>query len=183
MILWCDVETTGLIPDDGLLLEVAAVLTDDQLTVLGSGSWVVDHPPETIAAVIGFVDPRVLEMHTNNGLWRDLLDPTCPNRATGEQIVAAAAGIVGGRKSLPLGGFSPHFDRGWLTHHLPGVLAGCNHRCFDASTLKHAVRETFGDWGPAKSEVAHRALPDTLEAIAYYRWFREHCLVRSHGAA
>lgn len=66
-IVWIDVETTGLNPRADALLEVACVVTDNHLTALGFGTWVLGFPKEHDYAI----DPFVVEMHDVNGLWKE----------------------------------------------------------------------------------------------------------------
>jgi oligoribonuclease len=178
LILWADVETTGLDPSVHHLLEVATVLTDGKGAALDTRSWVLQYDGASVVAMIQRAAPIVVDMHAKSGLWQALVDPGVSRvtiKTLQQELADVAALFAGERPSL--GGFSPHFDARWLRRYVPHFFERLSHRVFDCSTLKQGVKDRYGEWGPAKSDVAHRALPDTRDAIEYWRWYRAHVMI------
>ena len=176
MILFCDVEASGLDPDNDTLLEVACVVTEDDYTVRAEISTVVRYSQEQIEHVVRTCDLRVFEMHSKNELWLDLYAGYGTLLHDLDDLLVQFAENAHAHRA-PVGGFSPQFDQRWLRRHAPRFLGRLSHRVHDVSTLRHVVRARYGAWGPPRTEVAHRALADCHEAIAYAKWFRRHCLI------
>lgn len=170
--LWFDLETTGLNPREGLILEFAAVLCEDargdDFAEVAAYTGAIHYTPDVLA--VALIDERVREMHTRNDLWRDVAASTTTIGEVDAFLVALADGLTGGKKhAITLAGNSVHFDLAWARVFLPLFAEYLSHRVFDVSTLTRAVRS----WGPEgvvwpKAE-AHRALADVRESIALAR--------------
>lgn len=179
MILWCDVESTGLDPYKDLLLEVAAVITDDNLVEVGSFSAVVDAARRVD---MNAVDPYVQQMHAKNGLWNESL-------LTGERQSDIDAKLVafikthcdnvlpspGGAKNGPqLGGSTVNFDRAFLQTKLPKSHEHLHYRNLDVSSLNELARRCWTavhEARPQGGDSAHRALSDIRNSIATARYY------------
>ncbi len=171
--LWIDLETTGLDPHTGSVLEVAVIAVDDDDPAMPEiTGWTCP----ILAGVREYAqaDDFVKHMHTANGLWAACSDPA--QAATREAVEAALCTFVrGDRPDAPRGvvlaGGSVHFDLAWIRVHFP-VFAKClSHRVFDVSTLKAAER-TWGEaFGDVKTD-AHRAMADVRASLAEARELR-----------
>lgn len=193
-LFWCDIETSGLGPRPGwdwqqtdLILEVACVLTDANLAEIDRRHFLVKHPDAVLESTIA--NCPCFEMHSRNGLWADLLAPS-PQERTGKLALTPierletelmwAAEAFGG-KCPRIAGFNPGFDLRWLSHFTPRFAEKLHYGVFDCSTLRENVRFVYGDWGPPTPRTgAHRAMSDVLEAIAYYRWYRQNVMNPHH---
>lgn len=173
--LWLDLETTGLDPRKDLILEWAAVLANDGID--GDMSTVhhahsVIQPHTTIEELHDKMDPFMLDMHTRNGLLREIENRTGHTLAEAEAaLIAMASPLLTGPRSVVLAGSTVAFDRGFLMEHMPRLAELLSHRCFDVSTLKMAER-AWADL-PFKKAEAHRALPDVIESLIHAREIRE----------
>ena len=175
--LWLDLETTGLDPHAGRVLEFAAVLCEDargdDFAITASYASVIGASEADLAACA--IDPYVRRMHNANGLWA-----ACEADAASEApttiadvdafLAAIASNLTGGAKRrVVLAGSSVHFDRAWCSVHLPLFAEYLSHRVFDVRTLRRAV----DSWAPSPVawpvRDAHRALDDVLATIAEAR--------------
>lgn len=169
MICWVDVETTGLDERKGHLLEVALVLTDDQLNDLGYCRVVVK--PDTVISL----DPYVLKMHVNNGLLDDVVDLGMPLSQAQDTLIAFLKLHIKDN-SVPLAGSTVSFDRRWLKEHMPLLESEFNYRNIDVSSLTEIAKrwtpEIYTN-RPQNKEKQHRALADVRESIAYLKYYRD----------
>ena len=177
-INWIDVETTGL-HQDCELLEMALVVTDNNLKVLGQATAVIHQPP----SVLETMNDWCTKTHTASGLVKE-----CQESETNiEQAEAMLLSVMEECGSLGqiLGGASVHFDRRVLRQHCPNLESqGLHYRNFDVSVIKQAVLR----WWPGMVELppskdVHRALPDILESIEHAKWFREHLMLNPKALA
>ena len=181
--LWLDLETTGLVPNDGRILEFAAVLcadaSGDDLAVVEQYSGAIHWPAAELAGLQrdGYVDDYVYRMHIANELWADV-ETSDASLADAEGFLVELADDLLGAKpgarapaKLRLAGNSVgQFDLQWIRKWMPDFAKRLSHQCFDVSTLSAAA----STWGPGIDigEPAHRALPDVLRSIEIARRFR-----------
>ena len=154
-LVWLDLETTGLEPLEGLVLEIGLIVTDLRCQEIHRQGWVLSHPA---AALIRALSPEVFGMHQRSGLLLDCLKMSAWNPETAwSELVRfldwqARQGFV-----LHLAGSSVHFDRRWLQHHCPEVLQIVHRRMLDVSGYLVAFP---GLLPRSPNEVAHRAIAD-----------------------
>jgi oligoribonuclease len=168
MLVWCDVETTGLDPDKDALLEVAFVVTDNDMHELDSSSWVLPFDGDTS----GFHE-IVQKMHTKNGLWEECSRASRAyvpewRRLVVEQMLRFLRKYT--QKGEEICGSTVSFDKRFLEKHLPEVAAHFNHRHVDVSSFLALAKRRRPEAlaGLARNE-AHRALADIRESIAALR--------------
>ena len=167
VLLWTDVETTGLDPTVDGLLEVGLQATTTGLEPLADMVSVVVQPGE-----LGRVHPKVQRMHTANGLLRESLKGL-PVRAA-SRLLDSYLREWAGRRIL-LAGSSVGFDRRWFDVKMPGLLDGCHHRVFDVSALDEMMRA----WKPGlwearpKHETQHRVADCLTGSLTLARYYRE----------
>lgn len=181
MIVWTDVETTSFDERHHLLLEVALVITDDDLVERGSVSVVI-RPPFGADQARKMMDEYVLKMHTENGLLAEL-DGGVSLDTAGDMLVdfvtrsflAKECPVDEGKvflSKIPFAGSTVGFDRRWLRHHVPRLESML--RSIDVSSFTEVAKR----WAPLvyearpKAGAAHRALADARESIEYLRFYR-----------
>lgn len=184
VVLWVDVEATGVDADCERLLEVAGVVTDMSGRTLGLElfSRVVDQGSAVEAeCVVDGLRGRVAVMHARSGLSEQVRNAGGSGMVAGlvdmemcawlEECADAFVGLHGGESyRVWLGGNSVHADRGFVKRFLPCVYASLGHRVLDASSVARFLRAggVSVEW-VADSPAKHRALPDVLGCVRQYR--------------
>ena len=166
-----DLEMTGLDPGRHVIVEIATLLTDDDLTIIAEGPDLVVHqPPEALAEM----DQVVVEMHTRSGLLPAIAASTTTLAEAGAATLAFLAEHVAEPGTVPLCGNSIGTDRRFLAAYLPDIEDFFHYRSVDVSTIKELSRRWYPgvlSAAPRKSG-GHRALDDIRESVselAYYR--------------
>src|SRR6185436_5421891 len=173
MLAWMDLEMTGLDPSRHVIVEIATLLTDDNLELIAEGPDLVVHATEAELAEMADV---VVQMHTKSGLIDQIRASTITLAEAGAQTLAFLRSHIPTERSVPLCGNSIGTDRRFLAVHLPEIEEHLHYRSVDVSTIKELTRR----WYPGALEAtprkatAHRALDDIRESIQELRWYREH---------
>ncbi|NJQ02504.1 oligoribonuclease [Streptomyces zingiberis] len=178
-MVWIDCEMTGLSLEHDALIEVAALVTDSELNVLGDGVDIVVRPP---AEALTTMPEVVREMHTASGLLAELDGGTTLEEAQ-RQVLAYVREHVPERGRAPLCGNSVGTDRGFLSRDMPDLESYLHYRIVDVSSIKELARRWFPRAyfnSPDKSG-NHRALADIRESIAELRYYREAVFVPAPG--
>jgi oligoribonuclease len=178
-IVWIDCEMTGLDLVADALIEVAALVTDSQLNVLGDGVDVVIRPP---AAAIEQMSDVVREMHTSSGLLTELDAGLSMADAEAVVLEYVKAWVPEPRKA-PLAGNSVGTDRGFLARDMAALEGHLHYRIVDVSSIKELARRWYPRVyfaSPAKRG-GHRALADIQESIEELKYYREALFVPAPG--
>lgn len=178
-IVWIDCEMTGLDLSRDALVEVAAVVTDSELNVLGEGVDVVISPP---AAALEQMDPFVRDMHTTSGLLEALAGGTTLADAQAQVLDHIRTWVPDAGKA-PLAGNSVGTDKTFLDRDMPELVGHLHYRVIDVSSVKELARRWYPRVyfsAPGKNG-GHRALADILESIDELRYYREAMLVAPPG--
>ncbi len=190
MIIFTDLETTGLSASRHRVLEAAVIATDDKFVELGRFTAVAHWAPaqqlqtaradRAIAAAFWGVDPYVLDMHTKNGLWSASAASTL-SLADVDRLVAgfvaevcAAHGVTPGEKTGPqLAGNTINFDRAFLQVDLPQTHALLHYRNVDVTTLNEMARRFWPEVHAARPRAGntHRAAADVAESLETARYY------------
>src|SRR6202050_1410357 len=170
MLAWIDLEMTGLDPARHTIVEIACLITDDDLQLVEEGPDLVVHAsPEQLAGM----DEVVLAMHTRSGLLADIEASTLSLADAGAQTLAFLQKHIPEARKVPLAGNSIGTDRRFLAIQLPEIEEYLHYRSVDVSTIKELCRR----WRPEVYKAApakkggHRALQDIRESVqelAYY---------------
>ncbi|WP_216699400.1 oligoribonuclease [Actinotalea ferrariae] len=178
-IVWIDCEMTGLDLSRDALVEVAAVVTDSELTVLGEGVDVVIAPP---AESLEQMDDFVRAMHTTSGLLEALPGGTTLADAQ-DQVLAYLREWVPEAGKAPLAGNSVGTDKAFLDRDMPDLVGHLHYRVVDVSSIKELARRWYPRIYFASPEKTggHRALADILESIDELRYYRAAMLVPPPG--
>jgi oligoribonuclease len=178
-IIWIDCEMTGLSLRTDALVEVAALVTDFELTVLGDGIDVVIKPP---AEAIEQMDEFVRDMHTTSGLLAEL-DGGVSLAEAQSLVLDHVREFVPEPRKAPLGGNTVATDRGFLARDMPDLEAHLHYRIIDVSSIKELSRRWYPRvyFNAPKKAGGHRALADIKESIAELRYYREAVFVPQPG--
>src|SRR5689334_13132228 len=178
-LVWIDCEMTGLDLAADALIEVAVLVTDYELNVLGDGIDLVIKPP---AAALEQMGDFVRDMHTGSGLLAEL-DQGIPLLDAEQQVLDFIAGYVKEPRKAALAGNSVGTDRTFLVRDMPRVEAHLHYRNVDVRPIKELVRRWYPRVyyaTPAKTG-NHRALADIRESISELRYYRQTVFVPQPG--
>jgi oligoribonuclease len=172
MLVWMDLEMTGLDPSVHTIVEIATLVTDDDLRIVAEGPDLVVHqPPQALAAMADVVRA----MHTGSGLLGEIERSTLTLADAGAQTLAFIKEHVAAPRTVPLAGNSIGTDRRFLATWLPDIESWLHYRSVDVSTIKELCRR----WYPTELAAApvksgnHRALDDIRESVAELRFYRD----------
>ncbi|MBQ0862938.1 oligoribonuclease [Streptomyces smyrnaeus] len=178
-MVWIDCEMTGLSLSDDALIEVAALVTDSELNVLGDGVDIVIRPP---AHALEAMPEVVREMHTTSGLL-DELDAGTTLADAEARVLAYVREWVPDSGRAPLCGNSVSTDRGFLARDMPALDGHLHYRIVDVSSVKELARRWYprAYYNSPEKNGNHRALADIRESIAELRYYREAVFVSQPG--
>ncbi|MBO8184884.1 oligoribonuclease [Streptomyces spirodelae] len=178
-MVWIDCEMTGLSLSDDALIEVAALVTDSELNVLGDGVDIVIRPP---AHALEAMPEVVREMHTASGLLAELDAGTTLADAEA-RVLAYVREWVPEAGKAPLCGNSISTDRGFLARDMPALDGHLHYRIVDVSSVKELARRWYprAYYNSPEKMGNHRALADIRESIAELRYYREAVFVPQPG--
>jgi oligoribonuclease len=166
-----DLEMTGLEPARHVIVEIATIITDDELEVVAEGPDLIVHQPEEALAAM---DDFVRNMHTSSGLLEAIRESKVTLEEAGKATLEFIRAHVPEPRSVPLCGNSIGTDRRFLDAQLTEIEQYLHYRSVDVSTIKELARRWYPDAvaaAPPKVS-AHRALDDIRESIAELRYYR-----------
>ncbi len=171
MLAWMDLEMTGLDPARHVIVEIATIITDDDLEIVAEGPDLVVHATD---AELAEMDDFVLAMHTDSGLLDTIRSSQLSLPDAGAQTLAFLREHLTEERAVPLCGNSIGTDRRFLATYLPEIEDYLHYRSVDVSTIKELGRR----WSPQVIRGApvkagsHRALDDIRESIEELRYYR-----------
>ena len=179
-LVWIDCEMTGLELGSDLLIEVAALVTDSDLTVLGDG---VDIVIGATADQLARMPDVVRDMHATSGLTEAVLASRVTVHEAQEQVLAYVKEWVPEAGKAPLCGNSIATDRGFLARDMPELDAWLHYRMVDVSSVKELARRWYPRaYGKApRKGGGHRALADIKESVLELRYYRAAVFVAAPG--
>lgn len=169
-LIWIDCEMTGLDIVNDSLVEIAVLVTDSELNLIGEG---VDIVIKVEQSAIDGMNDFVTQMHTNSGLITEIPNGKTLSEAESLILDYLKASGVGSGKS-PLAGNTVGWDRNFIQRDLPGLNAYLHYRSIDVSSIKELARR----WYPREYFAApaktgnHRALGDIQDSIAELKYYR-----------
>ncbi|MGI8791840.1 MAG: oligoribonuclease [Acidimicrobiales bacterium] len=171
MLVWMDLEMTGLDPVQNVIVEIATIVTDDNLEIVAEGPDLVIG---TEAAELAKMEDVVIGMHTRSGLLEAIKASTITLENAGAQTLAFIKEHVPQARSVPLCGNSIGTDRRFLAAYLPEIEEWLHYRSVDVSTVKELSRRWYPEAVSAapKKASGHRALDDIRESIAELAYYR-----------
>ena len=172
-LIWIDLEMTGLDPERHRIIEIATVVTDKDLNVLGQGPVIAIHQPQ---AELDAMDDWCTSTHTGSGLVQRIQESKISEAQAEQQTLDFLKQYLDAGVS-PICGNSIGQDRRFLVRYMPQLEAFFHYRNLDVSTLKELARR----WAPqvldsVQKQSRHLALDDVLDSIAELKHYREHFL-------
>ena len=173
MLIWMDLEMTGLDESRHVIVEIATLVTDDDLNIIAEGPNLVIHQPEEVMAEM---DDFVTNMHTVSGLLEKIKTSTISEAEAMQQTLDFIKEYSPEPNKIPLCGNSIRTDRTFLAKYMPEIENWLHYRCVDVSTIKELVKR----WNPGleharpKSEgITHRAMDDIRDSVAELKFYRD----------
>ncbi|ADT98631.1 oligoribonuclease [Mycolicibacterium gilvum] len=178
--MWIDCEMTGLDLKTDLLIEIAVLVTDSELNILGDGLDVVIHAEDS--ALDSMIDV-VTQMHTKSGLIEEVRASTVDVATAEDMVMTYIREHVRQAKTAPLAGNSIATDRGFLARDMPKLDDYLHYRMIDVSSIKELCRRWYPRiyFGQPEKGLAHRALADIHESIRELRYYRQTAFVAPPG--
>jgi oligoribonuclease len=167
-LCWIDMEMTGLNPATDAVLEIASLVTDKDLNVIGEGPEIVIHQPES---VIAGMDEWAAKHHGESGLTQRVRESTI-SLEEAERLTIEFFAQFAPPKTSPLCGNSVHQDRRFVVRYMPELDEFLHYRIVDVSTIKELVRRWYPELRVPRKQGAHRALDDIKESIEELRFYR-----------
>ena len=170
-LVWVDLEMTGLLPSEHVIVEIACVVTDAQLNPLDGGISRVIFADDSQLALM---DSIVVKMHTESGLITEIPNGVPLQDAEADVLDYIRSHIAEPKKS-PLAGSSVYVDRMFLQAHMPALESYLHYRIVDVSSVKELTRR----WYPRMYFAAptkngnHRALADIFDSIRELSYYRQ----------
>jgi oligoribonuclease len=171
VLVWMDLEMTGLEPARDVIVEIATLVTDDELEIVAEGPDVVcSASAESLA---GMADV-VRKMHTKSGLLAAIEASAVSLKEAGAETLAFIKEHVPEPRTVPLCGNSIGTDRRFLAQWLPEIEEWLHYRSIDVSTVKELARRWYPDAlaGAPVKKGGHRALDDIRESVEELRYYR-----------
>lgn len=170
-LIWIDLEMTGLDPDNDKIIEIATVVTDSHLNILGQGPSLAIFQED---ALLNAMDEWNTKHHTQSGLVDRVKASTINEKEAQKQTLAFLKQFVK-PKSSPMCGNTICQDRRFLYRHMPELEAFFHYRHLDVSTVKELAKR----WAPkfyngVEKESKHLALDDILESIEELKYYQKH---------
>ncbi|WP_072844882.1 oligoribonuclease [Rhodococcus tukisamuensis] len=179
-LVWIDCEMTGLRLGSDKLIEVAALVTDSELNVLGEGVDIVIHADDAALAEMPDV---VKEMHARSGLTEEVRASTVTLAEAEERVLAYIKEHIPNAGTAPLAGNSIATDRGFITRDMPLLDDYLHYRMIDVSSIKELCRRWYPRiyFGQPEKGLSHRALADIKESIRELKYYRQTAFVADPG--
>ncbi|AZA08642.1 oligoribonuclease [Corynebacterium pseudopelargi] len=170
-LVWIDLEMTGLDPQRHVIVEVAALVTDADLNILGPGVDLVVHASEEELAQM---DDFVTRMHNDSGLTEEIKASSISIAEAEDAVLELIAKYCPEDQPAPLAGNSIATDRSFIREHMPRLDAALHYRMVDVSSIKELAKR----WAPRvyhrqpEKGMAHRALADIVESVRELDYYR-----------
>lgn len=168
-LIWLDLEMTGLEPSRHQIIEIATIVTDDELNILAEGPNLVIHADED---ALSRMDEWCVNMFGKNGLT-EKVKASQVTLAEAERQTLEFLSRYADKGAVPLCGNSIHQDRRFLEPQMPELHDFFHYRNLDVSTIKELTRRWYKDLNPFEKKEAHTALSDIRESIAELKFYRQ----------
>jgi oligoribonuclease len=168
-----DLEMTGLDPETDVIVEIATLVTDDELNIVAEGPELVIFQPDDVLARM---NDFVTKMHTTSGLLELIKVSTVSEAEAMQQTLDFIKVHSPESGKIPLCGNSIRTDRSFLAKYMPEIDNWLHYRCVDVSTLKELVRRWYPgvEHGrPTSVGQTHRALDDIRDSVAEMAYYRD----------
>lgn len=179
-IVWIDCEMTGLDPRRHVIVEIAALVTDANLNVLGEGVDIVCHATEEELAGM---DGVVVAMHAKSGLTEEIRASEITVAEAERRVLDYVRAHVPEARQAPLAGNSVSADRKFIEAYMPELDDYLHYRLIDVSSIKELARRWYPRvyFGQPEKGMAHRALADIRESIRELDYYRRSLFPAGEG--
>ncbi|GAB2669497.1 oligoribonuclease [Gordonia jinhuaensis] len=179
-LVWIDCEMTGLRLESDKLIEIAALVTDSELNILGDGVDLVIHADD---ADLDSMPDVVKKMHATSGLTEEVRKSTVTIEEAQAQVLAYLREYIPTAGTAPLAGNSISTDRGFIARDMPELDTFLHYRMIDVSSIKELCRRWYPRiyFNQPPKGLAHRALADIRESIRELRYYRATAFVPEPG--
>jgi oligoribonuclease len=171
-LVWVDLEMTGLDPERHVILEIATIITESDLTLVAEGPDLVVRATEEELAEMPEI---VREMHGKSGLTERVRAAELTLAEAEKQTLAFVRKHCRGKGVHPLCGNSIGTDRKFIARHMPKLDAWLSYRCIDVSSVKELAKRWYPEayaGRPEKSK-GHRSLADIRESVEELRYWKK----------
>lgn len=176
LLVWMDLEMTGLDPDRDAIIEMATLITDSNLKIVSRGPEFIIHQPQERFELM---DDWNREHHTKSGLWEKVVQSTITTAYAEEATLEFIKSHLDSNVS-PLCGNSIWQDRRFLTRFMPRLESYLHYRMIDVSTVKELGLRWYGEDAKfTKPKGSHRAMDDITESIEELLDYRHKLFVKS----
>lgn len=165
-LLWVDLEMTGLDPENHVIIEVAAEVTDFEFKTLASYEALIIHPQD----ILSRSNEWSFKQHTESGLFAKLEEEGRPEDQVKYELVGFIKAQFGDEPAI-LAGNSIHNDRNFIAKWWPEINDLLHYRMLDVTTLKILMQSKYGYEYEKKD--AHRAFDDIQASIAELQHYLE----------
>ncbi|MCA1007461.1 oligoribonuclease [Rhodococcus hoagii] len=179
-LVWIDCEMTGLRLGSDKLIEIAALVTDSDLNILGEGVDIVIHADD---AALADMPDVVTQMHAKSGLTEEVRASTVTLAEAEQLVLAYIRQHVPVAGTVPLAGNSIATDRGFIARDMPELDSHLHYRMIDVSSIKELCRRWYPRiyFGQPEKGLSHRALADIKESIRELQYYRRTAFVADPG--
>ncbi|MGX7679115.1 oligoribonuclease [Jatrophihabitans sp. DSM 45814] len=179
-LVWIDCEMTGLELSRDALIEIAVLVTDAELKVLGDGLDIVIGCADD---VLDTMVPFVRQMHETSGLTEQVRTSKITLGEAEKQVLDYIKQYVPEAGTAPLCGNSIATDRGFISRDMPNLDGYLHYRMIDVSSIKELARRWYPRvyFGQPPKGLAHRALADIHESVQELRYYRNTLFVPQPG--
>ena len=176
MLAWIDLEMTGLDPDVHVIVEIATLITDDQLNLIAEGPDLVISATEE---QLEKMDPVVVEMHTKSGLLDEIKASKITLEEAGSQTLSFLMEHISKKGTVPLCGNSIGTDRRFLAKWLPEIENFLHYRSVDVTSIKELGKRWFPKVTGAAPEKngGHRAMDDIKASLFELQYYRDNLFI------
>jgi len=178
VLVWLDMEMTGLDPDRERIIEVATILTDGQLVEIAIGPELVIHQSDEVLAKM---DDWNKSHHGASGLVERVRASTVSDAEAEAKTIEFINAHVSHKERPVLAGNSIHQDRRFIRRYMPALEKRLHYRMVDVSTIKELARRWFPQQiaKQKQKKETHRALDDIRESIEELRFYKQHIFIAS----
>jgi oligoribonuclease len=172
VLVWMDLEMTGLEPETDVIVEIATLITDDDLNIIAEGPDLVIHQSDEVLARMNQI---VVDMHTKSGLLEAIKSSTITLEEAGAATLEFIRQHIPEARTIPLCGNSIGTDRRFLAKYLPEIENYLHYRSVDVSTIKELARRWYPKLGSDRPNKGgtHRALDDIRASVNELTFYRE----------
>ena len=169
LLVWIDLEMTGLDPEENHIIEIATIITDSELNIIDQGPVYAIYQKEEI---LNKMDKWNTEHHTKTGLLKRVRNSKFDEKTAEENTIEFLEKYV--KKGIsPLCGNTIYQDRAFLKKYMKKLESYFHYRIIDVSSIKELILRWYPDLPVFKKENTHEALKDILESIEELKYYKE----------